>query len=162
MKTDLFQSCGHCWVFQTCWHIECSTFTASSFRIWNSSTGIPSPPLAFFTVMLSKAHLTSHSSMSGLGEWSHHRDYLGREALFCPVLTLASWPVDRFLKRRNLDQVVWYSHLFQNFPQDWKRSVFIPIPKKGNAKECSNYHTIVLISHGSKVRLKILQARLQQ
>ena len=41
MKTDLFQSCGHCWVFQFCWHIECSTFTASSFRIWNSSTGIP-------------------------------------------------------------------------------------------------------------------------
>ena len=46
MKTDLFQSCGHYWVFQICWHIECSTFTASSFRIWNSSTGIPSPPLA--------------------------------------------------------------------------------------------------------------------
>ena len=47
-------------------------------------------------------------------------------------------------------------------PQDWKRSVFIPIPKKGNAKECSNYHTIALISHSSKVMLKILQARLQQ
>ena len=45
---------------------------------------------------------------------------------------------------------------------DWKRSVFIPIPKKGNAKECSNYRTIVLISHASKVLLKILQARLQQ
>ena len=65
MKTDLFQSCGHCWVFQICWHIECSTFIASSFRIWNSSTGIPSPPLALFVVMLSKAHLTSHSRMSG-------------------------------------------------------------------------------------------------
>ena len=65
MKTDLFQSCGHCWVFQICWHIECSTFTASSFRIWNSSTGIPSPPLALFIVMLPKAHLTSHSRMSG-------------------------------------------------------------------------------------------------
>ena len=51
--------------FQICWHIECSTFTASSFRIWNSSTGIPSPPLAFFIVMLPKAHLTSHSRMSG-------------------------------------------------------------------------------------------------
>ena len=45
----------HCWVFQICWHIECSTFTASSFRIWNSSTGIPSPPLALFVVMFSKA-----------------------------------------------------------------------------------------------------------
>ena len=48
------------------------------------------------------------------------------------------------------------------WPQDWKRSVFIPIPKKGNAKECSNYHTIALISHASKEVLKILQARLQQ
>ena len=48
------------------------------------------------------------------------------------------------------------------WPQDWKRSVFIPIPKKGNAKECSNYCTVALISHGSKVMLKILQVRLQQ
>ena len=50
----------------------------------------------------------------------------------------------------------------KHWPQDWKRSVFIPIPKKGNAKECSNYRTIALISHASKVMLKILQARLQQ
>ena len=50
----------------------------------------------------------------------------------------------------------------QQWPQDWKRSVFIPIPKKVNAKECSNYCTIALISHASKVMLKILQARLQQ
>ena len=50
----------------------------------------------------------------------------------------------------------------QQWPQDWKRSVFIPIPKKGNAKEFLNYHTIALISHSSKVMLKILQARLQQ
>ena len=50
----------------------------------------------------------------------------------------------------------------QQWPQDWKRSVFIPIPKKGNAKECSNYHPIALISQSSKVMLKILQARLQQ
>ena len=65
MKTDLFQSCGHYWVFQICWHTECSTFRASSFRIWNSSTGIPSSPLALFIVMFPKAHLTSHSRMSG-------------------------------------------------------------------------------------------------
>ena len=65
MKTDLFQSCGHCWIFQICWHVDCSTFTATSFRIWNSSTGIPSLPLALFVVMLSKAHLTSHSRVSG-------------------------------------------------------------------------------------------------
>ena len=65
MKTDLFQSCGHCWVFQICWHIECSTFIASSFRIWNNSTGIPSHPLALFIVMFSKPHLTSQSRVSG-------------------------------------------------------------------------------------------------
>ena len=65
MKTDLFQSCVHCWVFQICCQIECSTFTVSSFRIRNSSTGIPSSPLALFIVMLPKAHLTSHSRMSG-------------------------------------------------------------------------------------------------
>ena len=56
-------------------------------------------------------------------------------------------------------QQIWKS---QQWPQDWKRSVFIPIPKKGNAKECSNYCTIALISHISKVMLKILQAKLQQ
>ena len=56
-------------------------------------------------------------------------------------------------------QKIWKT---QQWPQDWKRSVFIPIPKKGNAKECSIYRTIALISHASKVMLKILQARLQQ
>ena len=56
-------------------------------------------------------------------------------------------------------QQIWKT---QQWPQEWKRSVFIPIPKKGNAKECSNYHRIALSSHASKVMLKILQARLQQ
>ena len=56
-------------------------------------------------------------------------------------------------------QQIWRTH---QWPQDWKRSVFIPIPKKGNAKECSNYCTIALISYASKVMLKILQARFQQ
>ena len=56
-------------------------------------------------------------------------------------------------------QQIWKT---QQWPQDWKRSVFIPIPKKGNFKECSNYHTIALISRTSQVMLKILQARLQQ
>ena len=56
-------------------------------------------------------------------------------------------------------QHIWKT---QQWPQDWKRSIFITIPKKGNAKECSNYCTIALISHASKVMLKILQARLQQ
>ena len=65
MKTELAQSCGHCWVFQICWHIKYSTFTTSSFRFWNSSAGVLSPALALFTVMLLKAHLTSHLRMSG-------------------------------------------------------------------------------------------------
>ena len=65
MKTDLFQSCGHCWVFQIWWRIECRTLSASSFSIWNSSTGIPSPPLSFFIVMFPKAHLILHWGMSG-------------------------------------------------------------------------------------------------
>ena len=86
MKTDLFQSCGHCWVFQISWHIECSTLTVSSLHIWNSSTGILSPPLALFAVMLPKVHLTSHSRRQDLGEGSHHHDYLGHEDLFCTVL----------------------------------------------------------------------------
>ena len=56
-------------------------------------------------------------------------------------------------------QQIWKT---QQWPQDWKRSVFIPIPKKGNAKECSAYHTIALISHAAKLMFKILQVRLQQ
>ena len=69
-------------------------------------------------------------------------------------------PKDEAVKvLHSIFQQIWKT---QQRPQDWKRSVFIPIPKKGNAKECSNYHTIALISHISKVMLKILQARLQQ
>ena len=64
---------------------------------------------------------------------------------------------DAVIVLHSIYQQIWKT---QQWPQDWKRQVFIPIPKKGNAKECSNYHTIVLISHGSKVILKILQARL--
>ena len=61
-----------------------------------------------------------------------------------------------------LHSICWQIWKNQQWPQNWKRSVFIPIPKKGNAKECSNYCTIALISHASKVTLKVLQARLQQ
>ena len=63
MKTNFFQSCGHCWVSQICWHIECSTLT--SFKIWNCSAGILSAPWASFIEMLPKAHLTSYFRMSG-------------------------------------------------------------------------------------------------
>ena len=64
MKTDIIQSRGRCWVFQICWHTECSTLTASSFKIWSSSAGILSRPIALFIVMFPKAHLTSGSKMS--------------------------------------------------------------------------------------------------
>ena len=69
------------------------------------------------------------------------------------------WLDDAVKVLRSICQQIWKT---QQWPQDWKRSVFIPIPKKGNAKECSNYRTVALISHASKVMLKILQARLQQ
>ena len=84
-------------VFQICWHIECSTFTASSFRIWSSSAGIPSPPLALFVVMLSKAHLTSHYRMFGCrwvitpswlsGSW---RSLLYSSVYLCHLFLIAS------------------------------------------------------------------------
>ena len=104
MKADLFQSCGHCWVFHICWHIECSTFTASSFRIWNSSAGIPSPSLALFAVILPKAHLTSHPKMSGSrwviipswlsGSW---RSFLYSSSVYYCHLFLISSASVRFL-----------------------------------------------------------------
>ena len=103
MRTDLFQSCGHCWVFQTCWHVECSTFTASSFRIWNSSTGILSLPLALFIVMLPMAHLTSHSRMSDSGwvitpSWlsGSGRSYLYSSVYSCHLFLISSASV-RFI-----------------------------------------------------------------
>ena len=91
MKTDLLQSCGHCWVFQICWHIECSTLIALSFRIWNSSDGILSTPLTLVIVMLPKAHLTSQSWMSG-SKWVTTPSWLSGSLIpfFCMVLPLHS------------------------------------------------------------------------
>ena len=76
-----------------------------------------------------------------------------------PVELLQILKVDAAKVLHSVCQQIWKT---QQWPQDWKTSVFIPIPKKGNAKKRSNYHTIALISHASKVMLKILQARLQQ
>ena len=76
-----------------------------------------------------------------------------------PAELLQSLKDDAVKGLHSICQQIWKT---QQWPQDWKRSVFILIPKKGNAKECSNYHTIAFISHASKVILKILQARLQQ
>ena len=82
MKTDLFQSRGHCWVFQISLHIEYSTFTASSFRIWNSSIGISLPPLAFFLVMLLGPTWLHIPGCLALGARSQNHDYLGYEDFF--------------------------------------------------------------------------------
>ena len=76
----LFQSCGHCWVFQICWHIECNTLTESSFRIWSILAGILSPPLALFIVMLPKVHLTSHCRVSGF-RWVTTPSWLSRSLI---------------------------------------------------------------------------------
>ena len=76
-----------------------------------------------------------------------------------PVELLQILKDDAVKVLHSICQQIWKT---QQWPQDWKRSVFMLIPKKGNAKECSNYRTIALISHASKVMLKILQARLQQ
>ena len=75
-----------------------------------------------------------------------------------PVELFQILKVDAMEVLHSICQQIWKT---QQWPQDWKRSVFIPIPKKGNAKECSNYCTIAQISHASKVMLKILQVRLQ-
>ena len=75
-----------------------------------------------------------------------------------PVELFQVLKADAVKMLHSIYQQIWKT---QQWPQDWKRSVFIPIPKKGNAKECSDYHKIALISHASKVMLKIIQARLQ-
>ena len=126
-------SCGHCWVFQICWHIECSTFTASSFRIWNSSAGIPSPPLALFVVMLPKAHLTSQSTISGSrwlitplwlsGSW---RSFLYSSVYSCHVFLIS------FAYVRSIPFLSFIVHIFAwNVPLVslifLKRSLVIPI-----------------------------------
>ena len=94
MKTEISQSHGHCLVFQICLHIECSTLTASSFRIWNSSAEIPSPPLDLFIVMLPKAYLTSHSRMSD-----------------CRLMTTLSW-LSKSLRSFLYSFFVYSCHLF--------------------------------------------------
>ena len=94
MRIDLFQSCGYCWVFQICWLIESNTLMVSSFTVLNSSTGIPLHPLALLTAVCPKAHLTSHSRMSGSG--------------WLTTLTWLSAPLRPFLYSSSVDSC----HLF--------------------------------------------------
>ena len=107
----VFQSCGHCCIFQICWHIECNSFTASSFRIWNSSTGIPSLPLPLFVVMLPKAHLTSCSRMSG-SRWVITPSWLsGSWRSFLYSSSVYSSLVAHRLKRLPPMQETWFQSL---------------------------------------------------
>ena len=95
---------------------------------------------------------------SQMGLRMHHKEQTsGGDGI--PVELFQILEEDAVKVLHSICQQIWKT---QQWPQDWKRSVFILIPKKGNATECSNYGTIALISHGSKVMLKILQARLQQ
>ena len=108
MKTDLFQSCGHCWIFHICWHIECSILTASSFRIWDSSAGILSPLLALYLVMHPKAHVTSHSRMSG-----------------CRWMTTSSW-LSRSLRPFLYSSSVYSCYIFLIFSASVRSLLFLP------------------------------------
>ena len=115
MKTDLFHFCGHCQVFHICWHLECNTFTASSFRIWTSSTGIPSLPLALLIVMLPNSHLTLHSKISGSkwvitplwlsGSW---RSFLYSSVYSCHLFLISSASIRSipFLSFTSLHEIV--------------------------------------------------------
>ena len=128
MKIGLFQSYGLCWVFQICQHIECSTLTVSSFRIQNSLTGIPLPPLALFVVMLPKAQLTSHSRMSGsrwvttpLWLFRSLRPFLYSSSVYSCHLFLISSPSVRFLLFLSFTMPIlaWnYSLDISNFPEE--------------------------------------------
>ena len=149
MKTDLFQSCSHCWVFQICWHIECSTFTASSFRIWNSSTGIPSPPLALFIVMFPKSHLTSHSRVSGC-RWVITPSWFQGVPIVNIFLHVSVW---LFLDQINiwiyrLPCPVWVGII--QFVEDlnrtkrWRREEFTP---SASCCTCSSWDDCFLLSH---------------
>ena len=126
VKTDIFQSCDHCWVFQICWHIDCGSFIAWYFRIWKSSTGIPSPPRALFTVILPKAHLTLHPRMSGSrwvitpswwsGSW---RYFLYSSVCSCHLFLISSASVRSIPILSFIEPIfAWNVPLVSNFPEE--------------------------------------------
>ena len=104
MRIDLFQSCGYGWVFQICWHIECNTLRESSFRVMNSSIGIPLHPLALLTAVVRKACLTSHSRRSGSG-W----------------LATSSWILGSFLYSSSM----YSCHLFLDSSASTRSQLFL-------------------------------------
>ena len=133
MKIDLFQSYDHCWVCQLCWHTGCSTLTASAFRTWDSSVGIPLPPLALFVVMFPKAHLTSHSRISG-SRWVDHtimviwvRPFLYSSFMYsCHLFLIASASI-RSLLFLSFIVLTFAWNIPLVFPVFFKRSLVFPI-----------------------------------
>ena len=112
MKIDIFQSCGLCRVFQISWDIECGSLTASSSMIFNSSAGIPSPLLAFFTAMFPKAHLTSHSRMSG-SRWMTTSSWLSRP--WRPFLYSYEYPCNFLISSAS----PWFLTKISDCPSEW-------------------------------------------
>ena len=134
MKTDLYQSYGHCRVFQICWYIEYSTLIASSFRILNSSASIPSPLLALFVVMLPKVYLTSHFRMSGsrwvttpswlsgsLRPFMHHSSVYSCHLFLISFVSVSSLLFLSYIVRILEWSIPWYPPIFL------KRSVLFHI-----------------------------------
>ena len=143
MKTDLFQSCGHCWVFQICWHIECSTFTESSFRIWNSSTGIPSPPLALFVVMLPEGPLDFTFQDSWLLTWGKLVPWL--EVALCRSPSDKIWvslEVDYSAPGKPWDDFSPGWQLDCNIMTDWAKKPHW-IPELWNLQDINVYEVVV-------------------
>ena len=137
-----------------------------SAHTWNATSGVK----AFLPKNQNKLATESHPDLENMDlKWLNAFEnslliYVLAKARgsFCDRILVELFQIlkdDAVKVLHSICQQIWKT---QQWPQDWKRSVFIPIPKKCNAKECSNYHTITLISHSSKVILKILQARLQQ
>ena len=126
MKTALFQSSGHCWVFQICCNIECSTFTASEIEEELKS-------------LLMK--VKEESEKVGLKLCIQKTKIMASGPI-------TSWQIDGETVEKVRDFIILGGSICQQIwetwqcPQDWKRAVFIPIPKEGNAKECSNDHTV--------------------
>ena len=122
--------------------LECEVKWALESITRNKASGGDGIPVELFQILKDDALKVLHSIYQGI-----------------PVELFQILKDDAVKVLHSIYQQIWKT---QQWPQDWKRSVFIPIPNKGKAKECSNYHTIALISHASKVMLKILQARIQQ
>ena len=117
------------------------------------------PYTKLFSSSINELYMQDISSIFNVIIYKSVSRLVSINTIFIPAKVFQIVKEDAVKMLHSICQQIWKT---QQWPQDWKRSVFIPIPKKGNVKECSNYHTFALISHSSKVMLKILQAKLQQ